>query len=230
MEEKGIFRSALGGFKKTDVLNYIDELTGSWNEERVQLEQQVVAEREKAEVAVSKVEAAETKANELQAVHDSLTAEIDALKEELEQLRPLAEQMEQLREEIKAANERVAVREAELAERAARIATLESTVARYEAVLGRCDNMKEHVDGIIRPFAEKASRRAEDTLDKTHALVAALLSQLGELQGGIEEQKRVLHQEKADNDARLSATLNNWFAKVKELAENTASHATHFFR
>ncbi len=29
MEEKGMFRSAIGGFNKTDVLNYIDNLTGA---------------------------------------------------------------------------------------------------------------------------------------------------------------------------------------------------------
>ena len=34
MEEKGVFRTALGGFNKSDVLGYIDRITAEWDEER----------------------------------------------------------------------------------------------------------------------------------------------------------------------------------------------------
>ncbi len=258
MEEKGMFRSAIGGFNKADVLNYIDELTGSWNEERVQLEQQVIADRERAEAAAAKAE-------ELRAAHEAMTCELEALEEELEQVRPLAaqvqaleEQLAQMREELSealaqnsqltqklarseeksqsaraemmAAEDRLSTREQELTQRNERLASLEAVVARYEAVLGRSDGMKEHLDNIIRPFTESANRRAEETLDNTYALVAALLAQLGELQEGIDRQKRALRQEKAEGDVKLSNVLNNWFNKAKELAETTVDHATHFFR
>lgn len=251
MEEKGMFRSALGGFNKTDVLNYIDSLTGAWNEERVQLEQQAQADREAAETA-------DARAQELEAAHEAMVTELDEIRPLAEQVKAMTEQLEQMRAELDealaqnaqlnqklaqceeksqsaraemmAAEERLSTREAELTQRNERLAALEATVARYEAVLGRCDGMKEHFDGIIRPFTEKAHRRAEDTLDNTYALVAALLAQLGELQGGIEEQKRALRQEKADSDAKLAATLGSWFAKAKELADTTAERATHFFR
>ncbi len=258
MEEKGMFRSAIGGFNKTDVLNYIDQLTGSWNEERVQLEQQAIADREKAE-------AAEAKAEELQAAHEAMTAEMEALKEEIETARPLAEQVQALEEqlngmreelsealaqnsqlthklaqceeksqsaraEMMAAEDRLATREQELTQRNERLASLEAVVARYEAVLGRSDGMKEHLDNIIRPFTESASRRAEETLDNTYALVSALLAQLGELQEGIDTQKRALRQEKIESDVKLNGVLNNWFNKAKELAGTAADRATHFFR
>lgn len=49
MEEKGVFRSALGGFNKQDVLQYIDQITGEWDEERQDLLNQAVAEREQAQ-------------------------------------------------------------------------------------------------------------------------------------------------------------------------------------
>ncbi len=258
MEEKGMFRSAIGGFNKADVLNYIDSLTGSWNEERVQLEQQAIADREKAEAAAAKAE-------ELQAAHEAMTCELEALKEELEQVRPLAEQVQalegqlaQMREELSealaqnsqltqklaqseeksqsaraemmAAEDRLSTREQELTQRNERLASLEAVVARYEAVLGRSDGMKEHLDNIIRPFTESANRRAEETLDNTYALIAALLAQLGELQDGIDKQKRALRQEKTESDVKLSNVLGNWFNKAKELAETSVDRATHFFR
>lgn len=258
MEEKGMFRSAIGGFNKIDVLNYIDELTGNWNEERVQLEQQAQADREAAEAATAK-------AAELQAAHEAMTAELEALEEELETARPLAEQVQaleaqiaQMREELSealaqnsqlnqklaqseeksqsaraemmAAEDRLATREQELTQRNERLAALEAVVTRYEAVLGRCDGMKEHIDGIVRPFTENAHRRAEETLDNTYALVSALLVQLGELQEGIDNQKRALRQEKIESDTRLNSVLNNWFNKAKELAGTAADRATHFFR
>lgn len=258
MEEKGMFRSAIGGFNKADVLNYIDELTGSWNEERVQLEQQAIADREAAETAAAKAE-------ELQAAHEAMCAELEAAEEELETVRPLAAQVQALEEqlaqmrtqldealaqnsqltnklaqseektqsaraEMMAAEDRLSTREQELTQRNERLASLEAVVTRYEAVLGRCDGMKEHIDGIVRPFTESANRRAEETLDNTYALVAALLVQLGELQEGIDAQKRALRQEKTESDVKLSNVLNNWFNKAKELAGTTVDRATHFFR
>jgi chromosome segregation ATPase len=258
MEEKGMFRSALGGFNKTDVLNYIDTLTGGWNEERVQLEQQAIADREKAEIAAAKAE-------ELQTAHEAMASELQAMQEELEQVRPLAQQVEQLNEalaqmraelsealaqnsqlsnklaqceeksqsaraEMMAAEDRLNTREQELTQRNERLASLESVVAQYEAALGRCDGMKEHIDGIVRPFTESAAHRAEQTLDNTYALVAALLAQLGELQEGIDKQKRALRQEKLESDAKLTGVLGNWFNKAKELAGTAADRATHFFR
>ena len=258
MEEKGVFRSAIGGFNKADVLNYIDGLTGSWNEERVQLEEQARTDRENAQNAIARAE-------ELEAAHEAMSADLEAAEEELEAARPLVEQVQTLTEQLEqmrneldealaqngqlshklaqceeksqsaraemmAAEERLITREQELTQRNERLAALEARITQYEAVLGRCDGMKEHMDSIVRPFTESASRRAEDTLDNTDTLICALLAQLGELQNGIEEQKRALRQEKAESDARLSTVLNNWFSKAKELADTTVDRATHIFR
>ncbi len=251
MEEKGMFRSAIGGFNKADVLNYIDEITGRWHEERVQLEEQSVADREAAEAATAKAE-------ELQTAHDAMAAELEEIRPLAEQTKELAEQVAQMRAELDealaqnsqlthklaqceeksqsaraemmAAEDRLATREQELSQRNERLASLEAVVTRYEAVLGRSDGMKEHLDGLIRPFTESASRRAEETLDNTYALVSALLAQLGELQEGIDHQKRTLRQEKIESDAKLNGVLNNWFNKAKELAGTAADRATHFFR
>ena len=40
MAQNGLFRSAMGGFNKQDVLQYIDEITAAWDNERHELEKQ----------------------------------------------------------------------------------------------------------------------------------------------------------------------------------------------
>ncbi len=251
MEEKGIFRSALGGFNKSDVLNYIDGMTGAWNEERELLEEQARTNRETAAQATAKAE-------ELQAALDAARAELDAVKPLAAHVESLTAQLAQLRDELStalteknrltaelaqcedksqsartemmAAEDRLQTREAELANRNERIAALEVLVTRYEAVLGQSNGMQQHVDGIMRPFMDTAARRAENTLEDTYAIIASLLAQLGELQDSIEKQKQVLRDEKTENEAALTRVLNSWFDKAKEFADTAAGRATHFFR
>ncbi len=251
MEEKGIFRSALGGFNKSDVLGYIDELTGSWNEERELLEEQARADRESAAQATAKAEelqnALEAAQAELETARplaeqvETLTAQLAQLRTELDtataetarltaELAKSDDKSQSARAEMMAAEDRLQTREAELANRNERIAALEVLVTRYEAVLGQSNGMQQHVDGVVRPFADAAARRAEHTLEDTHAIIASLLAQLGELQDSIVKQQQVLRDEKAENDAALTRVLSSWFNKAKELADSAAGRATHFFR
>ena len=83
MEEKGVFRTALGGFNKSDVLGYIDRITADWDEERQRLTQaadklrrQLAQEQAKNRSAVAEMMAAEDR---LSACRD----ETEALRERL---------------------------------------------------------------------------------------------------------------------------------------------------
>ena len=60
MAQNGLFRNAMGGFNKQDVLQYIDDITGRWNEERIALEQRTQA----AEAAQQELAAAANAATE----------------------------------------------------------------------------------------------------------------------------------------------------------------------
>lgn len=113
MAQNGIFRTAMGGFHKQDVLQYIDEITGAWNTERTALEQQAaeaVAQRDslqeqanqavaKAQEAGQRAQVAETQLAEAQQQMYDATAELsihrttaESLKEQLEEaLRRVAE-------------------------------------------------------------------------------------------------------------------------------------------
>ncbi len=253
-----MFRAAIGGFNKADVLNYIDELTNAWNEERTQLEKQARIDREQA----TKSEAVATQAQE---AYNAMAAELQAAREAMASMQPLAEQtkglsakVEQLYEELNeaiaqnnrlkqalaqseeksqsaraemmAAEDRLQTRETELNRRNERLASLEAIVARYEAVLGQSDGMKQHLDDIVHPFTHIAARRAEDSIENTNTVIAALLAQLHELQKGLEEQKRALRQDKIESDAKYNRIVETWFAKAKELADTAVHRTTHFFR
>lgn len=114
MEQKGVFRSALGGFHKQDVLNYIDGITAEWNEERQQLAQQAEADRtlaqqeqenacreqEKAQQEQRKAQEATAALEAAQAENAALTAHLEELETELAALRRLPEEVRQLTEHL----------------------------------------------------------------------------------------------------------------------------------
>ena len=84
MAEKGMFRSALSGFNKQDVLEYIDQLTAAWDTER----QELLAQ---AQEATDRVAAAEQTAIEAQTAAEEAKKQAALVKEQL------AEVGEQLR-------------------------------------------------------------------------------------------------------------------------------------
>ena len=230
MEEKGMFRSSLRGFNKTDVLTYIDSITAAWDEER----QALLARTEEAE---HRAEAALQQAEEATAQAEQMQQQQAALQEEIEQLRALTDEVAQLREqqqiaenEKKAAEERLHTKEAELNARNQRLRELEEQLSACESLLGRADAIEQHMDGIVRPFIEQANRQANDTLNDVGAVLTALLSQLHELQDSVDKKRHTLQQQKAQQDHHLSSVLSDWLTKAKENAEQTASLVTRFFR
>ena len=63
MAQNGLFRNAMGGFNKQDVLQYIDDITGCWNEERISLEQRTQAAEAAHQELTATAEAATAAAN-----------------------------------------------------------------------------------------------------------------------------------------------------------------------
>ena len=62
MAQNGLFRSAMGGFKKQDVLQYIDDITAAWNTERQELQQQAEAAKAAQQELMEANDAASTAA------------------------------------------------------------------------------------------------------------------------------------------------------------------------
>ena len=109
MEEQGIFRSAIGGFHKGDVLAYIDQITSRWEEERQQLQQQLTQAQKQAEEQTALAETARQTAAQQAEELAALRRQSAEQEQELEALRPLQERLaaleETLRQTLAARNE-----------------------------------------------------------------------------------------------------------------------------
>ncbi len=263
MEQKGIFRSALGGFHKQDVLNYIDEITAGWDRERQELEGAAAADRELAqqqqEEAAQAVAAKDEAVQQLadaQTENEALKARLAALEEELASLQGLPVQVSALTEEVQetaarldgtltenarlhealdreteradtatkemmAAEERLQARESEL-EKA------KAMLEQYKALLGQAGTASRHIDGIVRPYMQDTSRRADEALENIEAALNALLGQMGKLHSDVEATRQTLRSQQSDSSNRLAAALEDWQQKVSEAATEAAD--THFFR
>lgn len=271
MEQKGVFRSALGGFHKQDVLNYIDGITAEWNEERVLLTEQAQTDRELAQQqqdaaaeAITAREAAEqvtanlqtenTRLQEvLQELETTQQTRLQELETELAELRRLPEQVqaltEQLREvtaqrdvavaeksklteqlhietdrantatsEMMAAEERLQQKDIELAKRNEQLTRSEQSLTHYQSILGDAEDAGRRVGDIARPFIRQAGHQAGEALEDMQATLTAVLAQLGELQGTIEQKKTALQAKMDEADSQMTGAVSAWTDTAKAVA------------
>lgn len=178
MAQNGLFRKAMGGFNKQDVLQYIDGITAGWNEERQALEQQAAAAAtaqqelaataesamEAANVAVQKAQVTETQLAETQ--HELYNATADLA-------------------ECRAANGELA---AQLEEALRRVAQLEAevtavTAQRDEAIAAVADARAQLTanDGIAAELEEsrRVGRQQADQITAMQQAIARYEQVLG---------------------------------------------------
>lgn len=267
MAQNGMFRNAMGGFNKQDVLQYIDGITAEWNVERETLNQQLadatnaiaamqeqmnaLAQRaaeleQRALEAEQKVQISDTQLAEVQQQLYDTTADLAAAQSYNEQIKTALDeaqgriaQLEQAvidlteqRDEAiaavadaKAQVGTVSELEEKLRRKDEQIEGMQQAIARYEKVLGKAEEAEQRVDGIVRPLIDQANKQADDTLDKVQAALAALLTQLGEVQGNVEQRRLILQRCKEDSDSRLTAA----FGDLMEDG-NRPHSSNHFFR
>lgn len=140
MAQNGIFRTAMRGFNKQDVLQYIDEITAAWNGERTQLEQQAAAATAAAEElraaaeqagtraagAIEQAQVAETQLAEVQQQLYHATADLAERDRTLEEL---SAQLQELRGQIEALERSVTAVTAERDEAIAAVADAREQLA-----------------------------------------------------------------------------------------------------
>jgi len=114
--------------------------------------------------------------------------------------------------------------ENKLRQKEEQMAGMQQAIARYEKVLGTAEEAEQRVDGIVRPLINQANKQADDTLDRVQAALAALLAQLGEVQGNVEQRRLALQRCKEDSDSRLTAAFGDL------MEEPNRPSANHFFR
>ncbi len=186
MEDKGIFRSSLGGFNKQDVLNYIDSITAAWNEERLALEEKVQAATDELDtLRAQAAESTEARDIALQEAEDNrmllqdlqeasqrqeavYRETVENMEKELAHLRHLPEQINSQKEQIAAltaANEELNGRAAAESERAA-TATREMMAAeeRLQAKEQECLALRTEKEATAASLADttRQLRTAEE--------------------------------------------------------------------
>lgn len=269
MAQNGMFRTAMGGFNKQDVLQYIDEITGAWSTERTALEQ-AAAEAEanrdrlqeqateaaaKAEEATQRAQVAETQLAEVQQQMYDATAELavhrtaaESLQEQLEEalrrvteLEALVDAVTDQRDQAIAAVADAKSQQLDAANLARQleesrqqnqrqndqIDSMQQAIARYEQVLGDIETAHLRANELVRPFVDEANKQADETMNSIQAVLAGVLAQLGELQGGVEQRRQALHRCKADSDSRLSAAFGDW---LNDPSDASPAPDHHFFR
>ncbi len=238
MGKNGIFRSAIGGFNKKDVLQYIDQITAEWNTEREELTATAAAAQEEAQLQASAAEAqAATVAAmtaqllELQETLAEVTATAQAVPALREQLDTLNGENEALRAKLETADATVQASHEQAASLQREVTTQSGQLAEYRMLLGQSRTAHAHMQSIVRPFMDDANRRTADTLDNVQTVISALLAQLGELQDSVAAQQQAQRDAAAGDAARLTDTLDRWLDRANRLAaDEPAGSAPRFFR
>lgn len=138
---------------------------------------------------------------------DEAIAALADAKSQLEANAVTAQQLEESRRQVSRQNEQ--------------IASMRQTIDRYDSVMGNADTIHQRVEGIVRPYIEQTGRQADETLSGVQATLDALLAQLGDLQNSLDQSRRNLQYQKADNDSRLAAALNEWVSSAQEASGNS---------
>lgn len=222
MEEKGLFRSALGGFHKQDVLEYIDTITAGWNEERVALIEQ-------AETATATAEEASAAAKEAAAAYQQtaddlarLQKENAVLKERLSQLEGLPAQVASLTEELEETAARLeteqgasaALRES-LATETERASTAVSEMMAAEQRLETVTNELETKNTVLVLLQEKVTNyegllgSAEETGSKLNEIVRPFAQQA--------------YTAAEESLKSVEDTLAQWMLLMDEMRQNAAA-------
>ena len=138
---------------------------------------------------------------------DNAIAALADAKEQLAVNAVTTRQLEESRQQVSRQNEQ--------------ITEMRHTITRYENVVGDADTVHRKVEGIVRPYIEQTGRQADETLGSMQSTLDALLAQLGDLQNQIDQSRRSLQYQKADNDSRLTAALDEWISNAHDISGNS---------
>lgn len=164
MAQNGMFRNAFRGFHKQDVLQYIDEITAAWDEERKALEQKAndaVAAQE--ELSALAAEAQEQAAAAVQAQQDAL-AQLAEMQEKLtnsvNDLAVAATTIEEMAHQLEQAQRHTAQLEQELATTAAERDSAIATLADAKEQLAGSDAVRRQLDDSLRTVSSQSEQIA----------------------------------------------------------------------
>lgn len=227
MAENGIFATAFRGFRKEDVLNYIDSLNTAHRQETADLQAQVETLSAQTAQAQQELPALREEVVTLRTAAEKLTQTETALQEITRQLQALQEENCRLIEKLQVAEEaaatvphlqnETAVQKQQLDEQQAQLDTYERMFTdSADAVTFVRDNVTEHI--------RAAEKRTETALSGIEKLTADLATQLQALR----EQTAAMRSEVNGASTQDEQALREWFAQFEQ--QKAANPNAHFFR
>lgn len=204
MAESGVFRSAMRGFNKQDVLQYIDEITGAWDTERHALTQQkeeaVAAEEamrtKLAQAQADKEQAAEAATTAGQQAQVAATQLAEVQQELYDITADLAEcrsDKDEMAAQLEEANRRIALLEAQLtavtnerddaiaavADAKAQLESQGDIEARMEEYRQRDQRQSDQIDAMQQAIAryEKVLGNADTAQEHVDGIVRPFIEQ-----------------------------------------------------
>ncbi len=179
MAEKGMFRNAFRGFNKQDVLQYVDEITAAWDEERKALQStadEAVAAQEAMQAAADEAQAQAVAAAEQQQIAATQLAEVQQkLYDTTSDLTVAATTIEEMATQLEEAQRRILQLEKELAdtanERDNAIAALADAKAQLAAAEGTAQLLEDSRRQVGLQNEQIASMR--QTIDRYETVVGS---------------------------------------------------------
>lgn len=220
MAENGFFKTAFRGFRKEDVLNYIDSLnaehceeTEALQTEKTQLaaqlsvlQQQLPALQEQADAAAQlqqALEQAEGRLALLEQENDALTAKLSAAEAEAARLAHLPAENEAIKQQLEAQSAQLLV---------------------FEKLFGDSRDAASYVRENVTAKLSEGRRRTEKTLTAVEQLTSRLENELEQLR----RETAAVRSAMLTADSEDAAALSAWFEQFdKKVPTGTDSH---FFR
>lgn len=167
MAQNGMFRNAFKGFNKQDVLQYIDEITAAWDQERKELEaaaEEAVAAKEALQAGADEAQAQAAAAVEQQQAAEARLAEAQQkLTDTAADLAVAATTIEEMATQLEEAQRRMAQLEQELNttadERDTAIAALADAKEQLVSTAGTVQQLEESRRQVSRQNEQIAAMR-----------------------------------------------------------------------
>ena len=185
MAQNGMFRNAFRGFNKQDVLQYIDEITAAWDEERKALEKRA----DEAETACVAAQAA------AQAAADEAAAQVAAAQEQQQaveaQLAEVQQQLADTKNDLGVAATTIEEMAIQLEEAQRRTAQLERELAanaeeRDAAIASLADAKSQLDDALLAQRQLEESRRLVNSQTEQIASMSRTIQRYESLLGDVD--------------------------------------------
>ncbi|MBQ8684304.1 MAG: hypothetical protein IJ518_07305 [Clostridia bacterium] len=166
MAEKGIFRSAMNGFNKKEVLEYIDQITAAWDAERQDL--------------LAQMEAADNRTNAAEQAAIAARAAVEEAKKEAaaaqEQLAAMGQQLNYTTSELDTKNVAIQSMEELLQEKETALQTSQAALSAANAEIAELTVQRDEAISAVAEAREQLAELEATTarLTEAEALVAGL--------------------------------------------------------